>query len=163
MEEPDIREFTPQDADWIARVHGALYRDNEGFDDTFQPLVEQILQDFINTNDPMCERGWVAESGGQKLGSIFCVKLSEETAKLRLFLLVPDARGMGMGRRLLNQCMGFALAAGYKNMSLWTHESHQAACALYRRTGWQMVSSTPVHSFGCDLIEQSWQIDLGRT
>ncbi|MDF1669143.1 MAG: GNAT family N-acetyltransferase [Roseovarius sp.] len=160
MQEPVIRQFTPKDADWVARAHGAHYRQSEGFDDTFQPLVERILQDFISTHDPMCECGLIAERDGRNLGSIFCVKLSEETAKLRLFFLVPQARGMGLGRSLLQQCMGLAQDVGYKSMQLWTHESHKAACTLYRKTGWKMVRSTPVHSFGCALVEQNWQINL---
>ena len=95
-----------------------------------------------------------------RLGSIFCVKLDEKTAKLRLFLLVPEARGKGLGKLLLQACMGYARATGYRRMQLWTHESHRAACALYTAAGWRCVASKPVRSFNVDLIEQSWEIDL---
>lgn len=107
-------------------------------------------------HDSLCERGWIAEADGQPLGSIFCVRYDKTTAKLRLFLLVPEARGKGVGRILLDQCMSFAREVGYEGMTLWTHESHEAACALYARTGWDKVASKPVHSFGQDLVEQRW-------
>ena len=85
---------------------------------------------------------------------------SKRRAKLRLFLLVPLARGMGLGQRLLDHCMGFARGAGYEGMTLWTHESHAAACALYTKNGWHMTRSTPVQSFGVDLVEQTFEIDF---
>ena len=160
MDDVTIRRFLPSDADWIAQAHGHLYRQNDGFDDTFQPLVERILQEFVAGHNPQCERGWVAEQSGHPIGCIFCVKLSEDIAKLRLFLLLPEARGQGLGLRLLQTCMGFAKECGYRKMQLWTHESHRAACALYQRNGWRLVSSKPVHSFGCDLVEQSWETVL---
>jgi len=94
------------------------------------------------------------------LGSIFCVAGGNQTAKLRLFLLTPEARGQRLGKQLLTTCMGFAKTAGYNDMVLWTHESHRAACALYTRFGWELTVSKPVHSFGVDLIEQSWRVDL---
>ncbi len=160
MENVSIRPFHPQDAPWLVERHGTLYARDEGFDDSFAPLVARILDGFIADHDPSCEKGWIAEADGQRLGSIFCVKLDAQTAKLRLFLLGPEARGLGLGKRLLSTCMGFAKAAGFQEMQLWTHESHKAACALYRSTGWQLVDSKPVYSFGVDLVEQSWKIRL---
>lgn len=159
---PDIhlRQFAPFDAAWIAHQHGALYARDEGFDDTFEPLVASIVQEFIAAHDPARECGWIAERNGERLGCIFCVRLTEDIAKLRLFLVLPECRGTGLGHRLLQACMGFARERGYRRMQLWTHESHRAACALYRKTGWQLVRSEPVHSFGRDLIEQSWEIGL---
>ena len=151
-----LRSFDAQDTDWLVRQHADLYAQNDGFDDTFGPLVRSILDDFIAAHDPLCEHGWIAERQGERLGSIFCVREDDRTAKLRLFLLVPEARGLGLGRRLLERCMGFAREAGYTGMTLWTHESHAAACALYARNGWDMVGSKPVHSFGQDLMEQTW-------
>ncbi|QBF32446.1 GNAT family N-acetyltransferase [Thalassococcus sp. S3] len=160
MNDVQIRPFTAADTDWLVDQHGLYYARDEGFDDTFGPLVASILAEFNADHDPMRERGWIAEGHGQRLGSISCVALSETTAKLRLFLLMPEARGKGLGKRLLATCMEFARDTGYRDMQLWTHESHEAACALYRATGWELVSSKPVHSFGCDLVEQSWRIDL---
>lgn len=155
-----LRKFEPSDAPWLVERHATLYAHDEGFDDTFGPLVADILERFIAGHDPERERGWIAVRGSQRLGSIFCVGLSDQVAKLRLFLLTPEARGQGLGKCLLGACMAFARTAGYREMQLWTHESHKAACALYAAFGWQMVSSKPVHSFGVDLVEQSWRVDL---
>ena len=160
MSQPILRPFQPEDTGWLVERHGTLYAEAEGFDDTFGPLVASILADFNAAHDPARERGWIAEEDGRLLGSIFCVRLDDTTAKLRLFLLVPEARGKGLGRRLLEQCMSFAREAGYASMALWTHESHKAACALYARNGWTLTASKPVHSYGVDLVEQSWRIDL---
>ena len=160
MEPAQLRPFTADDVDWLVQLHGDSYARDEGFDDSFGGLVAEILADFVCRHDPTCEQGWVAEQTGQRLGSIFCVRIDDNTAKLRLFILAPQARGQGLGRRLLDVCMGYARSRGYRKMQLWTHESHKAACALYRATGWQLVSSKPVHNFGVDLVEQSWEIDL---
>ncbi|WP_299042871.1 GNAT family N-acetyltransferase [uncultured Tateyamaria sp.] len=156
MSNVTLRPFVPSDTDWLVEAHGVLYAQAEGFDDTFGPLVRSILEAFNAAHDPSCEQGWIAEQDGQRLGSIFCVRHTHDTAKLRLFLLTPEARGKGIGRLLLAECMGFARASGFAGMTLWTHESHRAACALYARTGWDMVASKPVHSFGQDLVEQTW-------
>ncbi|MEP1520324.1 GNAT family N-acetyltransferase [Ascidiaceihabitans sp.] len=161
MEDLQIRRFNASDTDWVVTQHGTHYAKAEGFDDTFGPLVASILADFNAHHDSQIERGWVAEEDGQRLGTIFCVRLNDTTAKLRLFFLKPGARGKGLGQKLLSECMGFAQSVGYQNMQLWTHESHTAACALYARTGWDLVDSRPVHSFGCDLVEQTWVFRFG--
>ncbi len=155
-----LRDLEIGDAGWLIEQHGLLYARDEGFDRTFEALVAEILADFIRNHDPACERGWIAEQDGTRLGSIFCVRLDDETAKLRLFLITPGARGKGLGHRLLTACMAYARSKGYKRMQLWTHESHRAACALYAGHGWRLTSSRPVHSFGVDLVEQAWEIDL---
>ncbi|WP_170464314.1 GNAT family N-acetyltransferase [Ruegeria arenilitoris] len=160
MEEIRIRAFRATDAPWLVEQHGRLYQRDEGFDDTFAPLVERILAEFVASHDPQRERGWIAEQAGARLGSIFCVALDDHTAKLRLFLLLPEARGQGLGKWLLQTCMAFARSVGYQEMALWTHESHRAACGLYRASGWQLTGSKKVHSFGVDLVEQSWKIRL---
>jgi len=147
----------PGDAGWLIQHHAELYTRDEGFDESFEPLVARILADFLQTHDPACERGWIARRGDQRLGSIFCVKgPGPGVAKLRLFLLLPEARGLGLGQRLLDACMGFAREAGYERMVLWTHESHRAACALYAKNGFECAWSKPVRSFGVDLVEQEW-------
>ncbi|SDC95810.1 GNAT family N-acetyltransferase [Ruegeria marina] len=160
MDNISLRPFVAEDAAWLVERHGTLYAEAEGFDTTFAPLVAEILDAFVAGHDPACERGWIAEHQGRRLGSIFCVRLDDGTAKLRLFLLAPEARGKGLGRRLLETCMDFARRAGYRDMQLWTHESHRAACALYAAAGWHLVDSKPVRSFGVDLIEQTWKITL---
>ncbi|MES0825199.1 GNAT family N-acetyltransferase [Ruegeria sp. SCP11] len=160
MESIQIRPFCAVDAPWLVEQHGKFYARDEGFDDSFGALVEQILEDFVAEHDPARERGWIAERAGQRLGSIFCVALDERTAKLRLFLLVPEVRGRGLGQQMLDTCTDFARGVGFTEMRLWTHESHRAACALYRRNGWQLLDSKPVHSFGVELVEQSWKFRL---
>lgn len=160
MEDVEIRRFEPGDRDWLVAAHQDHYARAEGFDETFGVLVGEILDTFLAGHDPERERGWIAWRGERRLGSIFCVGLDEETAKLRLFLLTDAARGKGLGKRLLATCMDFARARGYRHMKLWTHESHRAAGALYARTGWRLASSEPVVSFGQPLVEQHWDIDL---
>ena len=156
MDEVEIRHFKAADRDWLVAAHGTHYAREEGFDASFERLVAEIIDGFIADHDPARERGWVAWQGGRRLGCIFCVALDETTAKLRLFLLMPEARGKGLGRRLLETCMGFAREKGYAGMQLWTHESHAAAVALYRRAGWEMTGAHPVVSFGKPNVEQTW-------
>jgi GNAT superfamily N-acetyltransferase len=160
METVSLRLFEATDADWLADQHRDLYALDEGFDPAFRDVVAEILADFIANHDPKVDRGWIADENGTRLGSIFCVRLSEETAKLRMFLLTHDARGKGLGKRMLRTCMDHARACGYARMELWTHESHEAACALYAAHGWQCTISKPVHSFGVDLVEQVWDVTL---
>ncbi|MCK0149044.1 GNAT family N-acetyltransferase [Marivita sp. S6314] len=155
-----LRLYTPADHDWLVTLHRSHYAAAEGFDDSFGDLVDDILSQFERQHNPDCERGWVAERDGVPLGSVFCVRLDNRTAKLRLFLLAPEARGLGLGKRLLETCMNFARQSGFKQMRLWTHESHEAACALYQKYGWTCTSSEPVHSFGVDLVEQAWEVTL---
>ncbi|WP_424433411.1 GNAT family N-acetyltransferase, partial [Planktotalea sp.] len=158
----DIKLCTLQssDHDWVVSQHQALYARDEGFDASFGPLVDEILTTFETRLDPSSDAGWIACEGDMRLGCIFCVRQDAQTAKLRMFLLMPEARGKGIGRQLLEQCMGFAISKGYVRMALWTHESHKAACALYEQAGWHCVSSKPVVSFGVSLIEQQWEITL---
>lgn len=153
----ELRDLAPGDAGWLIQQHAELYAAEEGFDHTFEPLVAEILAGFIRDHDPACERAWIATQGAERLGSIFCVRDDASTAKLRLFLLVPQARGLGLGKRMLGECLDFARAAGYRRMRLWTHESHRAACALYAAHGFALTDSRAVHSFGRDLVEQTWE------
>jgi GNAT superfamily N-acetyltransferase len=155
-----LRDLAIGDAGWIIEQHATLYARDEGYDATFEALVAEILAAYIRSHDPVYERAFIACRAGQRLGSVFCVRQSDEVAKLRLFLITPEARGLGLGRRMLADCMAFARAAGYRRMTLWTHESHRAACALYRAAGFQLVSQSPTHAFGCDVVDQSWVVDL---
>ncbi|AXI45963.1 GNAT family N-acetyltransferase [Sulfitobacter sp. SK012] len=158
MDEIEIRRFLATDRDWLVEAHGTHYARDEGFDASFGVLVAQIIDGFIDGHDAEDEAGWVAWRGDQRLGCIFCVRLGPETAKLRLFLLEPKARGLGLGRQMLATCMGFAKQRGYLGMQLWTHESHRSAGALYERNGWTLTNSVPVVSFGQPNIEQTWEI-----
>jgi GNAT superfamily N-acetyltransferase len=158
MTQIEIRRFTPEDRDWLVHEHRVNFARDEGFDNSFGDLVAEILDGFLADHDPRDEAGWIAWDGAQRLGSIFCVRLDAQTAKLRLFLLTPGARGKGLGRRMLGTCMGFAREQGYGGMTLWTHESHRAAGALYARNGWSLIDSKPVTSFGKPNVEQTWTI-----
>ncbi len=160
MQPITLRNYTAGDAAWLTGEHARAYAKDEGFDDTFGPLVASILADFSTKHDPARERGWIAQRGETRLGSIFCVALTQRTAKLRLFYTVENARGQGIGPLLLETCLIFAREAGYTDLQLWTHASHTAACALYKRRGFTCDRSKQVHSFGVDLIEQSWSITL---
>lgn len=158
MNRIDIRRFAAEDRDWLIEQHQVHYAQAEGFDASFGVLVAQIVDDFLAGHDTKDEAGWIAWQGDTRLGSIFCVRLDDRTAKLRLFLLTPEARGKGLGRRMLDNCMDFARVQGYAGMQLWTHESHRAAGALYARTGWTLGDSKAVVSFGKPNVEQTWTI-----
>jgi GNAT superfamily N-acetyltransferase len=156
-----FRDLEIGDAGWLIERHAVLYARDDGFDATFEALVAEILAAYIRSRDPATERAFIAVEEGRRLGSIFCVQSGDPgVAKLRLFLLEPEARGRGLGQRLLDACLGFARDTGYARLRLWTHESHRAACALYARNGFRLTASRPVRSFGQDLVEQTWETDL---
>ena len=153
-----LRVFEARDADWLVARHAALYARDDGFDETFAPLVRGVVEAFLAAHDPARERGFVAEAGSARLGTIFCVQgEASGMAQLRLLFLEPEARGRGLGQRMLDTCLGFAREAGYARLGLWTHESHRAACGLYRKNGFTLIASKPVRSFGQDLVEQRWE------
>ena len=156
-----LRDLAIGDAGWLIQRHAELYAEWEGFDASFEAVVAEILTDFLKSHDRATERAFIAAADGKRLGSVFCVQSGTPgVAKLRLFLLEPEARGLGLGKRLLTACLAFARGAGYSKMQLWTHESHRAACALYAQFGFRLTEAKPVRSFGVDLVEQTWEIDL---
>jgi DNA-binding MarR family transcriptional regulator/predicted GNAT family acetyltransferase len=146
---------------WVVERHGALYAAEHGFDDTFEALVAQIVGDFMGRDDSR-ERAWIADVAGEPAGCVFCMRQDEVTAKLRLLLVEPDARGMGVGARLVEQCVQFAEQAGYTAMTLWTQSILEDAQRLYRRAGFTVSASKPHHSFGRDLVDQTWTRELSR-
>ncbi|WP_347310633.1 bifunctional helix-turn-helix transcriptional regulator/GNAT family N-acetyltransferase [Defluviimonas sp. SAOS-178_SWC] len=150
-------DLAPGDAGWIISRHGALYAQDEGYDLSFEGLVAGIVAGFIRSRDPARERAWVARSGELRIGCIFCVRESDDVARLRLFLLEPAARGRGAGRKMLDLCLTFARQAGYTRIVLWTHESHRAACALYASAGFRMTSESPGVAFGQAVVDQTWE------
>lgn len=156
---PVIRPLEPGDAGWIIGTHGALYAREEGYDQSFEALVARIMADHLDRRDPR-ECAWVAADGARRLGTISCMREDDETARLRLFILVPEARGQGLGQRLHDTCTGFARDKGYRRMVLWTHESHRAACALYARNGWRLMRSVATRAYGTDVVDQDWEITL---
>ncbi|MCB1388884.1 MAG: GNAT family N-acetyltransferase [Rhodobacteraceae bacterium] len=160
MTEIALRPFTANDADWLIARHGTLYAEHEGYDASFEALVAEIVQDFLATRQAGREEGWIAWTAGHRLGSIFVVEEDRETAKLRLVLLEPEARGTGLAQRMLEHAMDFARGAGYSAMRLWTHESHRAAGRLYARNGFSLVASTATRAFGQDVVDQTWERPL---
>lgn len=153
--------FRPADARWLTERHGALYAEAEGFDASFPALVAEILAEFIARQQAVPpatgEAGWIARRGDERLGSIFVVREGATTAKLRLVLLEPQARGTGLGQRLLDTALDFARRAGYARMRLWTHESHRAAGKLYARNGFSLIDSQPGRAFGQEVVSQTWE------
>lgn len=148
MSIPLLRHVTREDRDWVLAQHKAIYMDQHGFDESFEVLVAKVLDAFLKNHDPMRERGWIVEKDQQPLGSIFCMRIDDKCAQLRLFFLVEEARGKGFGHYMISELIRFARDAGYKEVRLWTHRSHEAACALYHAMNWTCIETEPKVSFG---------------
>lgn len=159
--EPVLRDPAPGDLGWIVQRHGALYAAEYGWDAGFEGLVARIVADFAQEHDPRLERVWIAELDGRPLGSVMCVRDDEpDTARLRLLLVEPEARGHGLGDRLVRTAVDFARDAGYRDMVLWTNDVLTAARRIYRRAGFTLVAEKPHRSYGADLVGQDWRLSL---
>lgn len=159
----ELREPQPGDFGWIVELNGRLYAEEYGWDQSFETLVARIVADFCTDQDPKLERAWVATVDGVRAGSILCVRGDNQTAKLRLLLTEPWARGLGVGTKLVDACVEFARAAGYERLVLWTNDVLVAARRIYQRAGFQLVEEEPHHSFGADLVGQTWELPLRHT
>ena len=155
-----LRSHEPGDMGWVTHRHGVLYAEEYGWDEHFEALVAQIVADFINNYNPERERCWIAEMNGEIVGSVFVVQANETDAKLRLLLVEPKVRGLGLGTRLVEECIRFARRRGYQKLMLWTNNVLVEARHIYEKTGFRLVAQEAHHSFGHDLIGETWELLL---
>ncbi|NML48126.1 GNAT family N-acetyltransferase [Ramlibacter sp. G-1-2-2] len=155
-----LRDPGPGDLGWVVQAHGELYAREFGYSSEFEALVAEIAAQYLRKFDPDRERGWIAEVDGERIGSVFVVRKSPRVAKLRLLILLPQARGLGLGGRLVDECIAFARAKGYRKLVLWTQSHLEAARGIYAARGFQRVASEDYHAFGKDLTSETWELAL---
>jgi DNA-binding MarR family transcriptional regulator/N-acetylglutamate synthase-like GNAT family acetyltransferase len=155
-----LRPHQVGDMGWVVHRHGLLYAEEYGWDEQFEALVASIAAKFIQHYNPKQERCWIAEIEGEIVGSVFLIKQSKRIAKLRLLLVEPKVRGLGIGTRLVNECIRFARQVGYRKIVLWTNSVLHAARHIYEKTGFRLVRQEPHHSFGHHLVGQTWELEL---
>ena len=157
----EIREIgQPGDLGWVVQAHGELYAREFGWDTTFEALVARIVADWAADHDSAREAAWIAEDEAGRVGCVFCMREDDETARLRILLVDPRARGQRLGATLVDRCLGFARAAGYRRMVLWTNHPLAAARRIYLDAGFELVAEEPHHSYGVDLVGQTYARDL---
>lgn len=155
-----LRQHQPGDMGWVVERQGILYVREYGWDETYEALAAEIVAQFIRNYDPRRERCWIAEKDGMRVGVVFAVKASDEIAKLRLLHVEPETRGLGIGRRLVEECVRFARQAGYKRMTLWTSSILTTARHIYAEAGFQLIRAENQRGFGKDLTMETWEVCL---
>lgn len=158
----NLRPLRAGDLGWVVSRNGAFYADAHGWDSTYEALCAQIVAGYGEDHDPRYENAWIAEIDGEPVGSIFCMRAKRPglVAQLRLLLVEPEARGRGIGQRLVDECLAFARAAGYPEMVLWTVAGLGASRHLYVKAGFELESEQPEHKFGHDVVAQWWRLTL---
>ena len=155
-----LRPHQPGDIGWAVQKHGELYAREFGWDESFEALAAEVGAKFLRDFDPKKERAWVAEKDGENVGFVMLIRQSDEVAKLRMLLVDPKARGLGLGKRLVEECIRFARQRGYKKITLWTNDVLVTAIHIYKRCGFKLVAEERHHSFGHELVGQTWELDL---
>jgi N-acetylglutamate synthase-like GNAT family acetyltransferase len=147
---------------WVVQSNGSFYAQEYGWDETYEAVVAQIVADFVKNYDRKKESCWIAEKNGENIGCVFLVKQSDQVARLRLLIVDPKARGLGVSKRLVDECTRFARQAGYKKIVLWTNSVLLAARGIYKKAGYKLVKAEKHHSFGHNLVGEIWELDLSR-
>jgi GNAT superfamily N-acetyltransferase len=155
-----LRAPVPGDFGWIVKRHAELYAQEYGWGAPFEGVCAQIVADFANKNDPERERCWIAQMDGDNVGCVFLVRDTDEVARIRLLIVEPKARGLKLGARLVDECVRFARAAGYKKITLWTHSVLKAARHIYQQAGFTLTSSEKRVSFGKPVVSEYWDLEL---
>ena len=150
----------PGDLGWVVMAHGEQYAAEFGWDASFEALVARIVADYAADHDPAREGAWIAERDGRRVGCVFCVRKDDETAQLRILLVTPEGRGLGLGRELVDRTVAFARAAGYRRLVLWTNEPLAAARRIYLERGFRLVDEERHRSFGAELVGQNYELAL---
>ena len=158
-----LRSPEPGDLGWVVQSNGTLYAQEYGWDENYEALVAGIVAEYVKNFDPKKERCWIAEKDGENVGAVFLVRETDEVARLRLLIVDPKARGLGIGKRLVDECTKFARRVGYKQITLWTNSVLLAARSIYQKAGYELVKSESHHSFGQDLVGETWVLQLKRS
>lgn len=155
-----LREPQPGDIGWVVQQHGEIYAREYGWNSEFEALVADIAGKFLKNFQPGWEKGWIAELDGERVGAVFVVRDSATVARLRMLILTPAARGLGLGARLTDECLAFARGKGYRKMVLWTNSCLVAARGIYGKRGFRLTRSEPYQGYGQQLVSETWELKL---